>query len=147
MRDLRTVQSETTPEQAVVWRWRRHRRCVALARSQLRRTLAQWKLPDLTDKAVSVLSELLANAVVHARVPPGREIETRFIPMGTGVRIEVHDASDERPVLRAPDESGGFGLQLVDRLSTRWGVEERDGVGKCVWADVTETGVNEPFPT
>ena len=76
------------------------------------------KLPDLTDKAVSVLSELLANAVVHARVPPGREIETRFIRTSTGVRIEVHDASDERPVLRAPDESGGFGLQLVDRLST-----------------------------
>jgi len=96
---------------------------------------------------VSILSELLANAVVHARVPPGREIETRFIRMSTGVRIEVHDASDERPVLRAPDESGGFGLQLVDSLSTRWGVEERDGVGKCVWADVTETGVNEPFPT
>jgi anti-sigma regulatory factor (Ser/Thr protein kinase) len=86
---------------------------------------------------VSVLSELLANAVVHARVPPGREIHTRFVPLNDGVRIEVHDASDEPPVPRVPDESGGYGLALVSGLSTSWGVEKRRGVGKCVWATVT----------
>lgn len=140
MPDLRTVQSETPPESAVGWRWRRHRRCVALARSQLRKTPARWELADLTDPAVLVLSELMTNAVVHARIPPGREIATRFVPVSAGVRIEIHDASDDQPTLRAPDESGGFGLRLVDSLSTRWGVEKRNGVGKCVWAVVTTEG-------
>lgn len=127
-------------EQAVVWHWRRHRRCVAPARAQLRKTLARWGMGELESAAVSVLSELVANAVVHARVPPGREILTRFLRLSDGVRIEVHDASDVRPVPRVPDESGGYGLRLVDELSARWGVEERGGVGKCVWAVITTDG-------
>jgi anti-sigma regulatory factor (Ser/Thr protein kinase) len=89
--------------------------------------------------AAVVLSELVTNAVVHARVPPGREVHTRFVPLDGGVRIEVHDASDEWPVPRVPDESGGYGLTLVSELSSAWGVEKRRGVGKYVWAAVTST--------
>ncbi|MFW6691990.1 ATP-binding protein, partial [Streptomyces sp. MAR4 CNX-425] len=74
---------------------------------------------------------------MHARVPPGREIHTRFLRLDGGVRIEVHDVSDDRPVPRTPDESGGYGLMLVAELASAWGVEKRQGVGKCVWATVT----------
>ncbi|WP_405601464.1 hypothetical protein OG741_25120 [Streptomyces sp. NBC_01410] len=49
--------------------------------------------------ALLVLSELLTNAICHARVSPGRQVETRYRCIGDGVRIEVHDASDERPIL------------------------------------------------
>lgn len=125
--------------QAVKWNWTRQRKCVWLARSQLRKTLVGWGMVELEFAAVAVLSELVTNAVVHARVPPGRQIQTRFIPLGGGVRIEVHDASDKPPLPREPDDKGGYGLRLVAELSEQWGVEKRSGIGKCVWAVVTES--------
>ncbi|MFW6694611.1 ATP-binding protein, partial [Streptomyces sp. MAR4 CNX-425] len=75
---------------------------------------------------------------VHARVPPGREIQTRFVRQDRGVRIEVHDASGVWPVRRVPGGAGGFGLVVVEALAARWGVVERGGVGKAVWAVVVE---------
>ncbi|AEW95815.1 hypothetical protein SCATT_34440 [Streptantibioticus cattleyicolor NRRL 8057 = DSM 46488] len=89
-----------------------------------------------------VLSELLTNAVRHARVSPGREIETRFVRVGDGVRIEVHDADDRWPVARemGADAPGGRGLLLVAALADVWDVAPREGVGKVVWAEVRVPG-------
>ncbi|MFJ6821781.1 ATP-binding protein [Streptomyces niveus] len=115
----------------VVLRWRRHPSSVGLARLELRKSLAGWGLSALEDSAVLVLSELVTNAVRHARVPSGREIETRFLPMvppkPSGLRIEVHDTSALRPRLRAaePDACDGRGLLLVDALADEWGVADR----------------------
>lgn len=119
------------------WQWRRHPRCVALARSQMRKALARWDLVGIEGRAVLVVSELVTNAVVHARVR-GREVATRYVRLDGGVRIEVHDASDEPPVPRAPDDDGGFGLYLVEQFADRWGVADRGGIGKCVWAAVLD---------
>ncbi|WP_407564098.1 ATP-binding protein [Streptomyces sp. 184] len=127
----------------MTWQWRRHRRCVALARAQARKAVARWGLAGIEEPAALVVSELVTNAVVHARASPGREILTRFIRLDNGVRIEVHDASDERPVPRVPGDDGGFGLLLVDELTDRWGVAERGGIGKCVWAVLTTDGGGE----
>ncbi|MFI1398473.1 ATP-binding protein [Streptomyces sp. NPDC020681] len=124
-------------ERPVVRRWTRHPASVGRARTELRETLANWCLNAVEDVALVVLSELITNAVRHARVSPGREIETRYVRETDGVRIEVHDAADERPATRAPGESGGWGLGLVDELSDRWGVDDRAGVGKSVWAVMT----------
>jgi serine/threonine-protein kinase RsbW len=129
-------------DREVTRRWARHPRCVALARGELRKTLTDWGLIQIEDAALLVLSELLTNAVCHARVSPGREIETRYRPVSDGVRIEVHDASDERPVLRSlnGDAVSGRGLSLVDALADRWDVSDRDGPGKAVWAVLTVAG-------
>jgi anti-sigma regulatory factor (Ser/Thr protein kinase) len=93
----------------------------------------------LEDAGVLVLSELLTNALQHARVP-GRQVATRFVRTEDGtVRIEVHDASPVRPEVRSYEDlyaSGGRGLGLVGALSERWGVSERAGVGKSVWAEL-----------
>ncbi|MFG2757550.1 ATP-binding protein [Streptomyces sp. CNR698] len=124
-------------EKPVVRRWTRHPASAARARSELRKALASWCLNTIEDAALVVLSELVTNAVRHARVSPGREIETRYVREANGVRIEVHDAADERPTARVPGDSGGWGLGLVDELSERWGVDDRAGVGKSVWAVVT----------
>lgn len=44
-----------------------------------------------------------------------------------------------RPVAAASDEEGGRGLALVDALTnSQWGVSERQGVGKLVWAVVAQ---------
>jgi anti-sigma regulatory factor (Ser/Thr protein kinase) len=143
MSDPLTHQQGSPAESVMTWQWRRHPRCVALARSQVRKAVAGWGLAGIEESAALVVSELVTNAVVHARVPRGREILTRFVRQDDGVRVEVHDASEERPVPRAPDDEGGFGLVLVGELADRWGVAERGGIGKCVWAVLT-TGEGVP---
>lgn len=124
-----------------VLRWSVGPSCVGLARRELREALACWGLGVIEDAALVVLSELLTNAVRHARVA-GREIETRFQPVPGGLRIEVHDASDVRPLLAMPgsDASGGWGLPMVDALAERWGASDRNGPGKAVWAELTADG-------
>ncbi|WP_311765110.1 ATP-binding protein [Streptomyces zingiberis] len=124
----------------MVLRWSRHPSRVALARVELRTALAGWGLAALEEPATLVLSELLTNAGRHARVPAGRQIETRYVPLPPdGVRIEVHDASPVRPEPKAPgpDDHGGRGLLLVAALADSWGVSVRNGPGKVVWAHLT----------
>ncbi|MFI8941116.1 ATP-binding protein [Streptomyces syringium] len=118
----------------VARRWTRHPRCVGSARAELRKALADWGLSSIEGEALLVLSELLTNAVVHARVPRGREIETCFRREGDTVRIAVDDADGRHPVPRPPQADGGRGLVLVAALADRWGVSDRGGVGKSVWA-------------
>lgn len=123
----------------VVRRWAHHPRCVALARAELLKALAEWGLSEIEYSAATVVSELVTNAVLHARAPRGREIETRFSCRGSVLRIEVHDAADERPEKRRPDANAehGRGLLLVTAMADRWGVYERVGVGKAVWAEIS----------
>ncbi|WP_232789114.1 ATP-binding protein [Streptomyces odonnellii] len=123
----------------VVLRWSPDPRCVAYARLALRKALADWGLSVLEDSAVLILSELLGNAGLHARVTPEQVIETRYFRSVGGLRIEVHDGSPERPEPRTPDleASDGRGLLLVDALADEWGVAERNGPGKAVWATLS----------
>lgn len=121
----------------VVTRWPLIGSSVGRARRELRGTLGGWGLDHLADPAELVLSELLTNAVRHARTPAGRLVETRYERMPEGVRIEVHDANDGLPQMQraGDDDEGGRGLALVDALTgRRWGVSSRQGVGKLVWA-------------
>jgi serine/threonine-protein kinase RsbW len=123
----------------LVKRWTRSPQRVAQARHELRRVLEEWDLVGLADSAELVLSELFTNAVRHARAPRGRQIETRYERMPDGVRIEVHDANENRPVLQVPSSDGesGHGLALVDALTRgRWGVDGPNECGKLVWACV-----------
>jgi serine/threonine-protein kinase RsbW len=126
------------PHHTIVLRWSRHPSCVGLARLELRKALLGWGLSSLEDSAVLILSELLTNAARHARVSPGREIETRFFGAPGGVRIEVHDASPDKPEQRTQDldATDGRGLALVAALADAWGVSDRLGPGKIVWAEL-----------
>ncbi|MEU3568320.1 ATP-binding protein [Kitasatospora sp. NPDC036755] len=126
-------------------RLRRHKRSATVARNHLRDFLQNVPGgPVLMDDAQLVLGELVANAVTHARVSPGREIAVRFEVVRDHLRIEVHDASSEKPAIRcAADLSdvSGRGLYLVEALSREWGFEPRpEGIGKIVWALVGPEG-------
>ncbi|MET9672351.1 ATP-binding protein [Streptomyces sp. NPDC006482] len=133
------------PDETVVLRWRPAARSVPLARRELRRVLARWEWGVVEDVASLVLSELLTNAVRHGRVP-GREVETHFAQVpGARLRIEVHDASERRPLMALPDGvgDGGWGLPLVDSLAVKWGVCDRLGTGKLVWAELAVKGESD----
>lgn len=121
----------------VVRSWPNHPLSVGKARRLLVDSLDAWGLGRFTDDAVLVVSELLTNSVRYAREPFGRLIATRFERLERGVRIEVHDADSSRPERReaSADAEVGRGLALVDGVTGgHWGVSDRDGVGKLVWA-------------
>ncbi|MEU9076080.1 ATP-binding protein [Kitasatospora sp. NPDC048538] len=123
----------------------RHRLSVHTARLLLRDFLIGVPgASELLSGGLLVLSELMTNAVVHARVPKGRRIAIRFELVCDHLRIEVHDASSEKPVIRrstGPDDNSGRGLCLVEALSAEWGCCPRpEGIGKIVWALVGPEG-------
>ncbi|WAP56254.1 ATP-binding protein [Streptomyces sp. S465] len=93
------------------------------------------------DAAVLVVAELAANAVLHGRVP-GRDFAVRltYDERGGVLEIEVSDTHEKCPVPKAPtsEDEEGRGLLLVEALADRWGIRERRGPGKTVWARITE---------
>ncbi|MFB7029577.1 MULTISPECIES: ATP-binding protein [unclassified Streptomyces] len=136
-----TASTQPQDGETVMLRWRQTARSVPLARRELRRTLERWGGEAVEGAASLVLSELLTNAVRHGRAL-GREVETRFIRTSEGLRIEVHDSSEKQPSMVLPVEGaeGGRGLHLVDALAAKWGVDERSGPGKLVWAELLVSG-------
>jgi anti-sigma regulatory factor (Ser/Thr protein kinase) len=105
---------------------------VGEARAFLREALHGRAPPDVEDDLVLALSELAANAVLHARTWFEVAVET-----GDRVRIEVLDGSTQVPrraARVAPEEVAGRGLLIVEQLCDRWGVRLADD-HKCVWCE------------
>jgi anti-sigma regulatory factor (Ser/Thr protein kinase) len=85
-----------------------------------------------------LVTELVTNAVRHAEVGPEQSlrVELQFSPRR--VRVQVFDPGTGFTRTRAPsrgDESGGWGLFLVDRIAYRWGIR-RTASGTCVWFEI-----------
>ena len=80
-------------------------------------------------------SEVLTNAVQHGAAPVEAELEVGHRVL----RVAVRDGSPALPRLRSPrpDETGGRGVQFLERCASRWGVDAIDGVpGKAVWFEL-----------
>jgi anti-sigma regulatory factor (Ser/Thr protein kinase) len=91
----------------------------------------------VTDAAI-VISELLSNALRHAKPLPGSSIRVAWHLDAGSVQVSVGDGGGPtRPELGEPTQSttGGRGLQIVERLSRRWGTRS-DDEGTTVWAEV-----------
>jgi anti-sigma regulatory factor (Ser/Thr protein kinase) len=107
-----------------------------LARQAARDALAAWRLEELTETAVLLVSELVTNAIQHASTD-GSVIVLRLETTGDWLRIEVHDADPGEPAPRLPTglAESGFGLVLVEAMADKWGVRQT-GNGKAVWAEL-----------
>ena len=96
-------------------------------------TLRDWGAGDIADDAALAVTELAANAIVHAH-----SAFTILLSMrGDLVRISVRDA---RPLPDAPGATLApaplHGLGAVDALASRWGVESLGNAGKTVWVEL-----------
>ncbi|MFJ9445921.1 ATP-binding protein [Kitasatospora sp. NPDC101235] len=136
------LEKPPAPASECSWWLPRNRKSAGYARRLLRAFLDEQ--PDgerFLDAAELVLSELVANAVLHAKTPPGRLIYIRFDLYPDSLRIEVHDTDANRPSLPHPaaehDETGR-GLWLVSQLASGWGCCPRaGGIGKVMWVLIT----------
>ncbi|GAA0966013.1 ATP-binding protein [Actinocorallia libanotica] len=112
---------------------------VSTARRSLNRDLISWGVADdVADDAAVILSELLSNALRHARPLPGGEGEVKvsWIKVGDTVELAVTDGgaiTEPRKGQPALSSLGGRGLGIVEILSQSWGVR-RDDQGNTVWA-------------
>lgn len=107
------------------------------ARRLVRRELASVDDPDLVDAASLLVSELVTNAILHARTDIAL-----FARVRDGVfRAEVSDANSTLPTQRRPSELAGtgHGLQLIEAIATSWGVLT-SGSGKTIWFELACNG-------
>jgi serine phosphatase RsbU (regulator of sigma subunit)/anti-sigma regulatory factor (Ser/Thr protein kinase) len=125
------------PERCVSWKLPAEAAAVRRARGLVNTALEEWGLADLSYTTELLASELITNALRYAK---GGPIELRLLHEGTLV-CEVHDTSAALPRLRhaTDDEENGRGLQVVSRLSHRWGTR-RTSVGKVVWCEQAVPG-------
>ncbi|UUN31561.1 ATP-binding protein [Streptomyces sp. FIT100] len=107
----------------------------AAARRLVRVALVVWGLDDLADDGALIVSELVSNAVRHARRESIRLTIDR--PGAVQVCIGVVDFSKVPPAPRTSgdEDEGGRGLALVNELADRWGTELLPW-GKRVWAEL-----------
>jgi|SRR6516165_4075983 len=105
----------------------------ARARRFVGDTLRAWGLDGEVADAELLVSELVTNAILHARSAASVSVDRH----GSLFRIAVCDGSSTVPRVRdyGPRAVTGRGMLLVDRIAERWGVEERTE-GKCVWFEV-----------
>jgi hypothetical protein len=111
-----------------------------LARTLVADACHAWALSRLLDAGQLVMSELVTNAVEHARA----ELQVTVARRGRGLYLAVRDDSADRPRFLAPtsdDAEGtdehGRGLWIVQQVARAWGaVPTHDGTGKVVWASV-----------
>jgi serine phosphatase RsbU (regulator of sigma subunit)/anti-sigma regulatory factor (Ser/Thr protein kinase) len=91
------------------------------------------EIDDVEDTACLLVSELVTNAVLHARTAVG----LRVAASDDRLRVEVSDGTRTRPVRQEfrPDATGGRGLLLLDRLAGTWDVR-RTPDGKTVWFEL-----------
>src|ERR1700676_2162403 len=79
-----------------------------------------------------LVSEVISNAVLHSQGPPDAPIRLTVATVGEkSARISVTDSGNGfTPVPReATRTEGGYGLYLVDKAATQWGVDRGGGTG------------------
>jgi hypothetical protein len=102
------------------------------ARELITEACARWDRPDLVGDACITATEMVNNAVAHARTP----MRMLLALFGGTLSVAVRDGSAVVPRFSgpvAPTSYGGRGLLLIDALAARWGHLPLDD-GKVMWA-------------
>lgn len=104
---------------------------VRQAREFVRRVLTEWDRVEQEEAGSLLVTELTANAVLHAEPP----VVVTVVEVGEEVLLEVSDGSRALPVAapRSTAAQNGRGLRLLQRYSADRGVALTP-TGKMIWA-------------
>src|ERR1700712_1614306 len=104
----------------------------SVARLFVRCLCEEWGVAAVADVAELLSSELVTNAVLHAR----SSIELEAARTSSALRVDVRDVGDgqvqPKPNPASSEAEGGRGLSIVASLAESWGVDESEA-GKSVW--------------
>lgn len=84
-----------------------------------------------------LVTELVTNAVAHAGLGRDETVVLHLAVAPECIRVEVCDGGvgfDPAGLSGKQRGPGGYGLVMVDRAASRWGVDTDDGT--CVWFEV-----------
>lgn len=106
------------------------------AREFVTNTLARWGCADATATIDLLVSEIVANAVLHANTTAELAVQL----LDDRVRVAVTDEDTSQPKRRpdSPLTSTGRGIALIERLSLAWGIE-RMPHGKRIWFETARS--------
>lgn len=114
----------------------RHATSVVAARTHVQNIAEERGLGSLVDDLTLVVSELITNAIVHAK--GGREVWLNFELNQTTLRIEIRDSGQTFDFLFVdqPDleNESGRGIAIITELADKYGMDEH-AAGKTVWAE------------
>ncbi|MGO8959383.1 MAG: ATP-binding protein [Streptosporangiaceae bacterium] len=120
---------------------------VAVARQRLAADLMSAGIyAGAIGDAVLVVSELLSNAIRHARPLPGANVQVAWAVDHGAVEVAVSDGgAPTRPRQTQPTVSslGGRGLDIVEYLARTWGIRS-DDAGLTVWAILAAPANQKP---
>lgn len=104
-------------------------RSVTDARRFVTDALRSWGRGELADTAALLTSEVVTNAVLHARTT----VDLVIRELRDGIAVEVSDGSRMPPQGRrtTPQSTTGRGMTLLDQLAATWDVDVRAN-GKTV---------------
>ncbi|WP_241661171.1 ATP-binding protein [Thermomonospora catenispora] len=110
---------------------------VAIARRRLRSELRACGVrSSVVDDAAVIVSELLSNALRHARPLPSGQIQVSWTRTGDVLEVAVSDGgamTEPRRGQPTLSSLGGRGLGIVEALAEHWGVRH-EGDRTTVWA-------------
>jgi anti-sigma regulatory factor (Ser/Thr protein kinase) len=110
---------------------------VAIARRRLTEELvAAGIFEKAIGDAALVISELLSNAIRHARPLHGSWLRVAWSVDGASIEIAVSDGGGPtrpRPAHASRSSLGGRGISIIEHLSRTWGVRAEKDV-LTVWA-------------
>ena len=113
---------------------------VAVARQSLNK-LAGRVPPEQLEVLRLMVSELVTNSILHARLESGERIDVKIEFSPWVVRGEVRDPGagfDAPKPVPEDDLSSGWGLYLLDTLADRWGTyrDNYRDAGACTWFEL-----------
>jgi anti-sigma regulatory factor (Ser/Thr protein kinase) len=116
----------------------------ATARAALTRWLSGHVPLEVLENARLLASELVTNSLGHADLSADSSLRIAVQLTRGALRVEVRDPGSHGVV--APRQAdrvngGGFGLHLVELLSTRWGVNRTGGTH--VWFEMDAAGATD----
>jgi anti-sigma regulatory factor (Ser/Thr protein kinase) len=114
------------------------------ARQVVARYLGDRVSPSVFDNAQLLISELVTNSVRHSGAGAGEPLTIRVGLAQAWCRVEVEDPGHDGVIAaRPPDpvQGSGMGLNLVQMLSERWGLERAREGGTRVWAQLSRGAV------